>query len=244
LWLLDLDTLEVIAEVDRPILIAARRFQRDVVGAVPGFLRGEQEARGTLRLSCPIPGAVLTLNGEVIRSLPHSVKLKPGKYELTAERDQFLPVRRLITIEANQETKEVVQMILRPGGRLDESKAVAAAPSVPPPGALRWPTFVAGGLTIASAGTAIGLAISTLTQERALQAGYDEETHVYAGTRRQALEARKLAVATNIAWGVSGGLAALTVVLGIIDAIPREAAASVAVNVDAHGAHVAVGGRF
>src|ERR1700737_3784363 len=70
LWLVDLRALSITSQVDKPILIASRRFVRDVEAVVPSFLRGEQEPFGTLKLSANIESAEVILDGESIGLAP------------------------------------------------------------------------------------------------------------------------------------------------------------------------------
>jgi hypothetical protein len=115
LWHHDVKELALVCDVDRSILIAGRRFQKDVEQAVPGLLRGEREARGTLVIETTAPNAQLSLNGEFVGSPPVTLTLKPGKYEVKLEKNKYLPVSRLVTVEANQTSKELIKLLLIPG---------------------------------------------------------------------------------------------------------------------------------
>src|SRR5207249_3785036 len=101
LWFIDLNGLNVITEVDRSILIASRRFQKDVDQAIPGFLRGEREAHGTLTINATTQNAQVSINGEFMGVAPITSSLKPGKYEVKVEKPKFLPVKRYVDVEPN-----------------------------------------------------------------------------------------------------------------------------------------------
>lgn len=120
LWLIDLNKSEVITDLDRPILIASRRLTQDVVAAMPGLLRGEKEARGTLKLSSNAPRVAVTVDGESHGLTPLTLELKPGKHEVRLEKKAYWPVTRLVTIEPNRVTDEVVRLIVIPGQTPEE----------------------------------------------------------------------------------------------------------------------------
>jgi hypothetical protein len=68
------------------------------------LLRGEREARGTLSLTVNLADAQVSVNGEFMGTPPLTLNLKPGKYEVKVERHKYLGIRRLLGVEANQET--------------------------------------------------------------------------------------------------------------------------------------------
>lgn len=245
LWLFDVENLAVIADVDRPILIAARRFQKDVEQAVPPLLRGEREARGTLIVESNLSDAQISLNGEFVGTPPISLTLRPGKYEVKVERTKYLPVTRLLAVEANQETRENIKLLLIPG-QVPDSEVVpklakkddkpAAAPLVLSP--LTW---VLGGVAIAAGGTGLTFGLISRGQEETLRRGYDVDTQVYAGTRAQALEQNRNALVANVAFGVAGAAAVGAIISGIVDGTRTV---QVAPTASADGAGVTIGGRF
>lgn len=249
LWLLDLKGLTVVADVDRRILIAARRFEKDVEQAVPPLLRGEREARGTLVVESNVADAQVTVDGDFIGTPPVTLSLKPGKYEVKVERKKYLGATRLVAVEAGQETKELLKLLLKPGEIPDDqvvpalAKKAAAPETAPPPMSVSALTWVAGGLTLAAAGTGLGFGLLARSQERALTDGFDADTQVYQGTRAQALEQNRSALIANVAFVTAGVAAAATVVSVIVDAT-RAPAVQVAPVVTPSGAGVSVGGTF
>jgi hypothetical protein len=252
LWLIDVKRLEVIADVDRAVLIAARRFNRDVEQAVPPLLRGEREARGSLTIACAVPNAQVTINGEFAGVAPVTVNLRPGKYDVKVEKKKYLTVTRLVGVEANQKSTEQIQLLLKPGELPDEDvkprggqgDAQASAEGSAPLH-LSAGFWVAGAATVAAGATALTFALLSKSADTALQKGYDPQTQVYAGTRQQALDAQRNALVANVAFGVTGAAAATTVVLLILDATHGPGGpVSVAPVVTPAGGGLVFGGRF
>lgn len=248
LWLIDVPGLSVIADVDRSILIAARRFQKDVEQAVPPLLRGEREARGTLVIEANLADAQITLDGEFEGTPPVKLTLRPGKYEVKVERKKYLPVTRLVAVEANQETKVELKLLLIPGQIPDDQiipalkKKPDGAP-VEPPLQVSALTWILGGVTVAAAGTGLTFGLISRSQERVLREGYDPATEVYAGTRAQALEQNRNATIANVAFGLAGAALIGTVVSGIVDGT-RPPPVQVAPAVTTTGAGLTLGGTF
>jgi hypothetical protein len=247
LWLFDVSALTLIADVDRSILIAARRFQKDVEQAVPPLLRGEREARGTLVLEANLADAQITLNGEFAGTPPLNLTLKPGKYEVKLERKKYLPITRLVAVEANQETKVTLKLLLIPGQVPDEQVVPALTRktdgTVEQPLQLSALTWILGGATIAAGGTGLAFGLIARGQERTLREGYDADRDLYQGTRAQALEQNRNALIANIAFGVAGGALIGTVISGIVDGT-RSAPVQVTPVVTPTAAGVSIGGTF
>ncbi|MFZ5445059.1 MAG: PEGA domain-containing protein [Myxococcota bacterium] len=245
LWLIDVPGLSVIADVDRAILIAARRFQKDVEQAVPPLLRGEREARGTLSISANLADAQVTLNGEFVGAPPLTLTLKPGKYEVKVERRKYLSITRLLGVEANQETKADFKLLLKPGELPDDQvvPALKKQDAAPPQTSVSLSplTWVLGGVTLAAGGTGLGFGLLARGQQKTLEAGYDPDTMVYQGTRAQALEQNRNALIANISFGVAGAALIGTVISGIVDG---TRAVQITPTVTPEGAAVTVGGSF
>ncbi|MBK7862809.1 MAG: PEGA domain-containing protein [Archangiaceae bacterium] len=256
LWFLDLNELALITAIDRSILIASRRFQKDVEAAVPGFLRGEREAHGTLTVNATTANAQVTINGEFMGVAPLTTTLKPGKYELRVEKPKFLPVKRLVSVEANQKTVEEVRMLLIPGQKEDDLAPMAAGPKPEVAGgssggstfAPSAPTIVFGVAALASAGIALGFGVVSKNQYDDLKKGYDSASDSYAGTREQALAAQRNATGANISWGVAGAALIATVVSVVLD-VRAAKAGDTQVEVTpaptpGGGGALLIGGRF
>lgn len=221
LWHHDLTNNSLVCDVDRAILIAARRFQKDVEQAVPPLLRGEREARGTLVVECNVANAQISVNGDFIGTPPVTLTVKPGKYEVKVVKTKYLPVTRLATVEANQKTVEAVKLLLIPGETADSDPLVTKKPGTEADHGvgLSIPTWVFGGLTIASGVTATIFGFLAGSQERTLLAGLDQMTGVYSGTRAQALEQNRNALVANVAFIATGVTALATAVFLIIDLV-------------------------
>jgi hypothetical protein len=247
LWFLDLGNLAVIADVNRSILIAARRFQKDVEQAIPPLLRGEKEATGSLTVTANLADAQISVNGEFMGTSPVKLSLKPGKYEVKVERKKYLTITRLLGVEANQETTGDFKLLLKPGelpddqvvpGLTRKTDGAAAPTTVVTLSPLTW---VLGSATIVAGGTGLVFGLIARDQESKLRLGYDATTNVYQGTRAQALEQNRNALVANVAFGVAGAGLVGTLISGIIDGTH---AVQVAPVVTPNGAAVTVGGTF
>lgn len=220
LWHHDVKAGTLVCDVDRAVLIASRRLQKDVEQAVPPLLRGEREARGTLTIESNVPTASITVNGEFVGTPPTTVTLKPGKHEVKVEKPKYLSSARLVDVEANQTKTESFKLLLIPGQTPDleplaPNANVATAEAASP--SLSAFTFIAGGLTIATGAAAVIFGVLARTQETSLLAGFDANTNVYQGTRAQALEQNRNATLANIGFIAVGAFAIATVVSLIID---------------------------
>lgn len=249
LWLVDLDTLQVIADVDRPILIAARRFQKDVQQAVPPLLRGEREARGTLVIDSTVKNTQVSMNGEFIGVAPVTLTLRPGKYEVKLERPKYLPITRLMPVEANQETKETFKLLLIPGAIPDEDVVPplgkpGEGPPAGQPIAVSARTWILGGATVVALGAGAFFGFTSRAIDQRLQDGYTAATGTYQGTRADALLARQDAFTANVALGVGvAGLAASIISL-VLDANASAAPVQVAPAPAPGGGGFVIGGHF
>jgi hypothetical protein len=249
LWLFDLNKMALVADVDRSILIASRRFQRDVAEAVPPFLKGQREAKGTLVITATAKNCRVTINGDPAGIAPVTVTLKPGRYEVKVERKAYLSVVRLVDVEANQTRTEEVRMLVIPGQTPEEEIVPELAKKVEPTDtgtgfSPRPLTFIAGGLTLAAAGFGLGFGVSSSSLERELLAGYDANTDTYRGTRQQALEAQTNGTVATVAWISAGAFGALTIVSIILDATAPRTPVTAAPVVTPGGAGFVVGGSF
>lgn len=248
LWLVDLKGLAVIADVDRAILIAARRLQKDVDQAVPPLLRGEREARGKLTIKSNLADAQVTVNGEFIGVTPVTLTLKPGKHEVKLERNKYLSITRLLNVEPNRETVETFKLLLKPGEIPDEQVVPGLVKKEGEGGSgsqvrLSWYTWTSGAVAIAAGGVGLYFGLTARSQEKKLLDGYDTNTMVYQGTRQQALDAQSNALAANVAFGVAGAAAVATVVFIVLD-VKNPVPVDVTPVASPDGAGVVVGGRF
>ncbi|MBL9039205.1 MAG: PEGA domain-containing protein [Archangium sp.] len=253
LWLIDTERLEVVADVDRQVLIAARRLQRDVEQAVPPLLRGEREARGTLRVTCAIPNVRVSIDGEAHGSPPVEVQLKPGKHTVRVEKTKYLTVNRLVTVEADQRTDEDIRLLLTPGeidddvpvpGLPKERTAEAAAPPASQrSGGVSVLTWVWSGATVAALGVGIAFAVQAGVADSDLSRGFNPTTGVYAGTRRQALTAQSNALVANIGYGAAAALGIGAVISLVVD-LTSDGAVQASPTAGTTGAGITVWGHF
>lgn len=171
LWLIDLASSQLVADVDRAILIASRRLQTDVEEAVPGLLQGKKEARGTLNLTATTNGVDITVDGKPAGKTPLTLALKPGKHEVRAEKKAFYPITRYVTVTAEQTTNEELRLLKIPGEVAeDEALPELARPATldaPEPGIPHEALALgAGSLVLASAGTGFVLAYNKTKQSQ------------------------------------------------------------------------------
>lgn len=249
LALIDVVQGVVLADRSRNILIASRRLSKDVDELLPGLLRGEKEVRGALVLVTPVAKALVYVDGDLAGATPFRAELKPGRHEVKVEKKNYLPVTRLVTVEAGRTTEEEVRLLLMPGQRAEEDTVPALAARPPQaevegrPISLSAPTWVFGALALAGAGVGMGFGAASRGADRTLQEGYDAAANTYAGTRAQALGARQQALIANIGFGVAGAAAIATIVFVVLD-VRSASAVEVAPVVGGGGAGLQVGGRF
>jgi PEGA domain len=252
LWLIDVPTLTVVADVDRAVLIAARRLQKDLDEAVPRLLRGEREARGSLTLESNRADAQIFVNGEFVGVPPVTLTLKPGKYEVKLERKKYLSVTRLLAVEANQKATERIVLLLRPGEVADEDepslvkKAPGGAAATSTAGlVLSAPTWISLITTVAAGGTSLYFAFTSRAQEQHLLAGFDATAGVYSGFRTEAVAAQQNALIANVLFGVTGAAFVATVIFFVRDVLSMsQSTVTVAPALTGNGGGLVVGGRF
>ncbi|MFT3714226.1 MAG: PEGA domain-containing protein [Archangium sp.] len=247
LWLIDIPTLTVVADVDRPILIAARRFQKDVEQAVPPLLRGEREARGTLSITANLADAQISMNGEFVGAPPLKLTLKPGKYEVKIERKKYLPITRLLGVEANQDTKADFKLLLIPGQIPDDQVVPTLTKKPDDPAATQTVslspfTWILGGTAVAGGAVGLIMGLIARSQFNALTLGYDADLMLYKGTRAQALEQNRNATIANVSFIVGGAALLGAVISGIVDA--STSTVTVTPTASPQGAGVSIGGTF
>ena len=248
LSLIDVKSMAVIADVDRSILIASRRFQKDVKELAGPLLRGEREARSTLVVKANARDAQVTVNGEFIGVAPVTLELKPGKHEVKVERPKYLPVTRLVDLEPNQTFTAEIRMILKPGEKVDDEVpalvAQGAAVADTQGFRVRPPTLVAGGAAIVAFGIGTVFGIQSSSGDKQLLAGYNQATDTYSGKRSEALAVHSNALIANVSFAVAGAAVIATGVLLFFDVQAGNAPLEVAPVVSPTGAGVLIGGHF
>ncbi|MDP2272605.1 MAG: PEGA domain-containing protein [Archangium sp.] len=185
------------------------------------------------------PDARIAVDGKELGSSPASVELVAGNHTLTVSADGFEKVERSFVMQTTRATEMTIS--LRPAGAPVKEPVASDAPKLepkttttqagdPPPtpplvvtpvetkkGRL-W-TYVAGGVAVASLGTAVGLGVAsngameqfTKVQEPhppgEVQARFDAANQSASG----------LATGANVAYGVAGVAAATAIVLFFIE---------------------------
>ena len=248
LSLIDLKTLTVVADVDRLILIASRRFQKDVEQLSGPLLRGEKEARGTLVVNVNVKNAQVTVNGEFIGVAPITLQLKPGKHEVKVDRPKYMPVQRLVDVDPNKTNTTEIRLILKPGERPDEEE-IPALVAKNTPGATQGfhvspLTLVVGGAAVVAFGVGIVFGIQSNSTEKRLLSGYDMVTNTYAGTRADALSIRSNALIANVFFGVASAAIIATGVLLFFDIRAADVPVEVTPAVSPSGGALLIGGHF
>lgn len=249
LWLVDVAKGEVVSTVDRSVLIAARRLTLDLREAVPRLLRGEKEATGTLKITSRVKNVRVFVDQVEHGVLPLSVELKPGKHELRFEKPAYLPVERLMTVEAGAVTEEEVRLILRPNEEDPDEKQPVFVTEVqePPPEeqSFRLPlsAMVLAGVAAGAGVVGASLGFASKAAETKLKEGFDPGADTYAGTRREALEGARLANLANVAFVVAGTSLLGGVVITLLEN-RRPAKVSVAPGLVPSGGAVFVEGSY
>jgi hypothetical protein len=191
----------------------------------------------------------VSVNGEFIGVAPVTLTLRPGKYEVKLERPKYLPITRLMPVEANQETKETFKLLLIPGAIPDEEVVPplgkpGEGPQAGQPIAVSARTWILGGVTVVALGGSAYFGFTSRAIDQRLQDGYTPATGVYQGTRADALLARQDAFNANVALGVGvAGLAASIVSL-VLDANASAAPVVVAPAPAPGGGGFVIGGHF
>lgn len=164
LWLIDLVKGQVVTEVERSIPIASHRLVKDVTAALPGFLRGEQEVKGKVRVFANAKAVEISVDGERLGQTPILLSLKPGKHLVRAEKQAYMPMERYITVELNRTTDEQFRLVRMPGVKSPDDEPAepeqvtkAGARKVGPSGSsippISW-ALGAGAVLVAGAGGA------------------------------------------------------------------------------------------
>ena len=217
LWLIALSPPGQVAEVDRAILIASRRLQSDVAAALPAFLRGEQEAKGTLVLDSSVPHADVTLDGEPAGQTTRDVV-------------------RLLAIPG---TEPLALALPPPPAPVPEPVASSGGFRVPVAG---WVTL---GATVAVAGAGAFLAVAAHNNQTELLSGYNPARNSYQGFRSQALTGQHQALWANVCFGIAGaGLITFGALTWIASASPGAPSASLGVGAGPQGAALSLSGSF
>ncbi len=249
LALIDVAGLTVVADVDRAILIASRRFQKDVKDLVGPLLRGEREARSTLVVKTNAKDAQVTVNGEPVGVAPVTLQLKPGKHEVKIDRQKYLPVTRLVDLEPNQTFTADIRMILKPGEVAEEAVPAlvglnGAAANEGPGFRLRPPSIVSLAATVIAFGVGTVFGIQSSSGEKTLLAGYNKTTMIYSGKRTDAIAVHNNALIANVSFGVAAAAFVTTVVLFVFDVRAGNTPVQLAPAVNPEGAGVFFGGSF
>ncbi|MFN0062299.1 MAG: PEGA domain-containing protein [Myxococcaceae bacterium] len=215
LALMDLSENRVVSDVDLTILIAARRFVRDVRAAVPGLLQGRAEARGTLVVSTSVPAATLTVDGHVEGQTPVTLTLRTGKHEVRVDKEGHGSVSRWVSVAAHQTTREDIRLIVMPHANgLPPTTEVAPGTS----GAgwrLPLASWILFGVAAAGGATGVGFGVATQHLEGRMQTSFDATRGAYGLSRGDAIRGRRMAGLANGFYAGAGAASLAALALAI-----------------------------
>jgi hypothetical protein len=210
LWLVDVSSGAIVSQVDRDILVASRRLERDVAEAIPALIRGEAEATGQALIAVEngVEGAKVIIDGTESGVTPLTYNGKPGKHALRVEHPDYYPADRFFTVDAGATSDVKVALVPLPRPAAPPPSLAAAEPGEP----FRVPFTeigfgVAGaGLVMLAVGAIIGLGVSG-TESDAKDGATDG---VYGITRTEAQDAVSSASTATLfmilgAVGLAGG---------------------------------------
>jgi hypothetical protein len=138
-------------------------------------------------------GARVTIDGAVTEAGGRAIPLDPGAHAVRVALDGFEPLEQRFVLKEGEQRRRIT-------GRL-----VAAAATTTP---ARWPAFVAGGVSVAAFGVAIGVGAAALSDFEALSARCEPRcpSADVAGLRGKA-------IAADVALGVGAASLAVAAVL-------------------------------
>lgn len=258
LHLIELPTAAPLARLERAVRIATRRLGPELKLALGPFFRGEAPRAGLVELNASVEGAEVEVDGTFAGSTPLRLSLPPGRHEVSLEKPGYLAAHRWLTVAAGETTREEVTLSPIPNARpgqlaLPNPTREPPAPLVPPSASelladtrrpYRVPVgaWVSGGVAIAAAGAGLGFGLSSASLQRAMAAGRDPNSGVYAASRVTAQTARGHAIAANVLFA-SAGVAAVTA-LGFALFTPGDEGLRASFAAGPDGAAVALGGSF
>jgi hypothetical protein len=85
----DVRTRAMVARFDRRVPVASRRLEPDVASAVPGLLRGDEDAPGRLTVVTSEPGVMVAIDGEAVGTTPVTRDVLPGSHEVRVWGDGY-----------------------------------------------------------------------------------------------------------------------------------------------------------
>ncbi len=246
LWLVDVPGRSIVSSVDRKILIASRRLEKDVAEAIPALLKGEAEATGQAAITVAgAEGATLTVDGAPAGTAPLTWTGKPGKHTLKVERDGYYPVDRFFTVDAGATTAVDVALVPVPGAKPPPKVAGkdGKKPVEDEGGGLVLPlgSWIAGGVAVAALGGGVAFGAMASSTESDATVGEDG---VRAITREEALGGQSDATTANVLFGVAGAALLTGVAIAIFFPADGGSGGDAPVAVGPASGGVAVSGSF
>lgn len=208
LWLVDVGANSIVSSIDRRILIASRRLEKDVTEAIPQLLRGEQESLGKVHFVARasgelVSGAIVEIDGEKVGMTPFTYAGKPGKHKLRMEISGYYPIDRYFNVDANATVELELKLVPVPGVKLPPLAQRKVAPAGEGAANASVPTssLISGGVSLAalSGGFFFGNKAKGLFKRAVL--GSDGVRQI---TRGEALEGKQHALTANVLFGVAG----------------------------------------
>jgi hypothetical protein len=244
----DLSSGRVVGTLNRDILIASRRLERDVRDAVPDILAGVAEQDGVLVVATDVPGTRVLLNQALVGETPPHVRVavQPGRHHLRIVAPDHLPYDRYVEVVAGEETVLEPRLFLEPGKSPPSLVAEAPPEEEAPGGGLQTPPSAL--VSLALGALAVGGGAYFGVQAREIErAAVDRSGDGFLDvTRTDALLGKRHARNANILYGLAGAslIAAslLTVLPFGADAPPAAAGAEMSLRLGPDSAILTLGG--
>ncbi len=204
LWLHDLSVRRVAATLDRKVLIASRRFERDVQEALPAFLAGKADADATATIAVEggIDGASISVDGALPVDAPLAWSGAPGKHKVRVTREGYYAVERFFEVATGPNPTVQVKLLVEAGKEPPPAAKRGGAAVADEGGGLDVPlgSWIAGGV---GAGALIGGAVFG-SMASGIEADATEGPDGVLGiTRADALDGGTYALTANVLYGVA-----------------------------------------
>jgi hypothetical protein len=228
LWLHDLTVRRVAATLDRKVLIASRRFERDVQEALPAFLAGKADADATLSIEVEggVDDAKISVDGAPAVPAPLAWSGAPGKHKVRVTRDGYYPVERFFEATTGVNPKLSVKLLVEAGKEPPPSAKKDAAVAANEGGGLDVPTgsWIAGGV---GAGALLGGVVFGAMASGLESDATEGPDGVLAITRQDAQDGGTYALTANVLFGVAAlGVGAGVALFLLDDDAPATASLS------------------
>lgn len=239
LWLHDLTVRRVAATLERKVLIASRRFERDVQEGLPAFLAGKADADAMVSIEVEggVDDAQISVDGGPAAPAPLAWSGAPGKHKVRVTREGYYPVERFFEATTGANPKLAVKLLVE-AGKEPPPSAKKGGKAVADGGGLELPTasWIAGGV---GAGALLGGVVFGAMASGIESDATEGPDGVLAITRQDAQDGGTYAITANVLFGVAALGVGAGVALWLLD---DDAPASAALSPTTDG--LAVTGSF